>query len=1350
MLNLARPTLWVPAFEQLHTLNPQMPVGGAVLNFFLMTKWCPTRGLGPLQYADIMAVAPPIVNNLGQMPNLNEIRTFQQRHFVPPSQKHPVAQVGFILDISQHYCVVIFDYCRQSAHILGRHVTSETRPEISPQSNWEEWHGPSYWKRLAILHGWPHGDPSTVQVHEDPRFRLPRASNCDCGPIACSILEHFLDKGLSHHVDGSLQRPAIPCGHTTRLRIFEMVKLSCRHQWHHYLYLGGHLPDNWDPTDRISKTALETRMEVPQQMAHNHQVIVTQLATMLYNCPNCRPNLTRNTTSISSSGLAPGNGTQNDEGLDPDSEDHNPIRNLIWSDRMTDDLKQLLDSHSLTSGTHIRDTDTRPSRWRPFDPRFDQYWGGPTLESMRPIMDAGEIWSSSRNAWISALGSSMLFRDYGYRILPSFSQMFWLGPPVDTLNCIMSIGVSDTYDPSWQVSRWNHEGYSLSRCSLFPDDRTVVASDVRIMGASEMLLHANQLVSENAEIYETLFVYGAYPITNHRISLDLELDMDIPEEINISVDIDSYIWVTQDFRPSLSIGIYLAPVIEQNAPIHKHNHVYVDILVPQSAEDQGLHGAQRNEWWTKSVPLSSIPHVSFGVLSTANHTSNLLLCFPRMIHNRTNSSRRATRIPLDVIDLFWNEVVLPSISQEAPSSSLPYVDTTVHEIRYKSRKGGSSQPGSQRPKATPVSRVAFERIQKRMRTLVAGQAMLAPYGSFFFVLEGKGIKLWTKDGQDGRYDTPYQALKANFTNLDWDYMMDRNHGELYLDVGVSFNPTGQFVGLWRLDALKASFKKGGFRKGTTHHTSTLGRYGGIQAEMRQAHSRSSQICFRSAYQLCYEAIRPNNNEPKFVSDRDAYNLTEDYLKECKWTQEIYSAGPSRRAYGCRDEYRMSGQAALEVLPYLKERVGLWQLTLVTILLMYVNQAECFMQSRPILWIPSHVWFGLMGGRLEGLRRAQKTLKLEKPLNYGNKTSILCHLLRCLSSTPIVMDLHLQESLRRLDVARICDRDGMLFLYDMDEKIVSEDSADVRKIMGANAKSHRKTWTLPDPMTSSNDWPIGPQPSWKDVVKMIEDHPQLLMRHWVYDPIWDPGDSDVGLLFIQFTREFWLQLAMSHTTNSFADAAIINPRICNNLEEAMTCWSLDRINQWIISIQFQACSAGLEGDKPGRPHLSFVQRRTTFFPSEDSAPLQSSKWKTYWTEGYIARYHEMCSGLPEARLLHLHDRLDILFTNLQCLPDVNKPTAKSPGSTWTLASGHDSIKIVTNPCFYRIQRIGASKRTAKRPAVLKRPLDFRAAVMQMQGRDPRRNKPKNTKKTQIDRRSTKAKNARKPPNRRIKV
>ncbi|KAG1842328.1 hypothetical protein F4604DRAFT_1938881 [Suillus subluteus] len=678
-----------------------------------------------------------------------------------------------------------------------------------------------------------------------------------------------------------------------------------------------------------------------------------------------------------------------------------------------------------------------------------------------------------------------------------------------------------------------------------------------------------------------------------------------------------------------------------------------------------------------------------------------------MIHNRSNSSLKATRIPVDVIDLFWNEVVLPSISQEAPNSSLPYVDTTVHEIRYKSRKGGSGQSGSHRPKATPVSGVAFERIKKSMKTRVRDQAMLAPYGSFFFVLEGKGIKLWTKDGQNGRYNSPYEALKANFTNLDWDHMMDRNNGELYLDVGISFNPTGQFVGLWRLDALKASFQKGGFKKGAVHHTNTLGRYGGIQAEMLLAHARPSQICFRSAYQLCYEAIRPNNNQPKLISDRDAYHLTEAYLKECGWMHEIYSGGPSRRAYGCRDEYRMSGQAALEVLPYLKKQVGLQPSASPFMSLTNNDQAEAFMKSQPILWIPSKVWFGLMNSRLEGLRRAQKTLKVEKPLNYGIQTSILCHLLRSLTSTPIVMDLHLRQSLQSLDVERIRDRDGMLFLYDAQQTIIKEDNAEVHKIMGANVKSRPKTLTPSNPITSSDDWPIGPQPSWKDV------------------------GIESGLLFVQFTREFWLQLGGAQTTNDFMDAVTINPRICNNLQEAM------------------ACSAGLEGDKPGRPHLSFVQRRTTFFPHKDTPPPQSSKWKIYWTEGYIAHYHEMCSELSEAQLEHLHERLDILFSNLQCLPDANKPTAKSPGSTWTLASGQDSIKIVTNPCFYRIQKSWRQKEDCQEASCHQETPRFPHNHHEHAGTGSKEKKPEQ-RKPQVDRRSLKAKRARKPPTRQIKT
>ncbi|KAG1900831.1 uncharacterized protein F5891DRAFT_1188319 [Suillus fuscotomentosus] len=204
MLNLTRPTIWLSALEQLHTLNPQMHIGNAVLNFFLMTKWYPKHGQGPLKYADMVAVAPLLVNNMERMPNLKEIQTFQHRHFLPSSQEHPSSQVGFILTISQHHWVAIFDYSRQTAYILGHHITSMTPSAINSHSNWEKLYGPSYWKNLAMLHGWPHGDVAAVLVHEYSRFYLQHAQNCDCGAISCAILEHFLEEGLSYHLDGSL------------------------------------------------------------------------------------------------------------------------------------------------------------------------------------------------------------------------------------------------------------------------------------------------------------------------------------------------------------------------------------------------------------------------------------------------------------------------------------------------------------------------------------------------------------------------------------------------------------------------------------------------------------------------------------------------------------------------------------------------------------------------------------------------------------------------------------------------------------------------------------------------------------------------------------------------------------------------------------------------------------------------------------------------------------------------------------------------------------------------------------------------------------------------------------------
>ena len=117
-------------------------------------------------------------------------------------------------------------------------------------------------------------------------------------------------------------------------------------------------------------------------------------------------------------------------------------------------------------------------------------------------------------------------------------------------------------------------------------------------------------------------------------------------------------------------------------------------------------------------------------------------------------------------------------------------------------------------------------------------------GSFFFIVERKGIKLLIKHGQ-GVHVSSELALRNNLSCLDWDYMLDRNHGELIVDVGVSFTPIPKqaIIGLWRLDALEESYTAGGFNRGVVHHHSTLYNYGALQAKMPQDRALYTHVAF---------------------------------------------------------------------------------------------------------------------------------------------------------------------------------------------------------------------------------------------------------------------------------------------------------------------------------------------------------------------------------------------------------------------------------------------------------------------------------------------------------------------------
>lgn len=113
------------------------------------------------------------------------------------------------------------------------------------------------------------------------------------------------------------------------------------------------------------------------------------------------------------------------------------------------------------------------------------------------------------------------------------------------------------------------------------------------------------------------------------VCLDLELDH-VPltlNDLDVVVDIDSLIWVTRSLHFNTPLAVYLGPIIEDKAPMHRNNHVYVDILIPQSQEDADAIGGC-TKWLIRSFPLCGIPNTIFGALSNASGSMFVYICFP--------------------------------------------------------------------------------------------------------------------------------------------------------------------------------------------------------------------------------------------------------------------------------------------------------------------------------------------------------------------------------------------------------------------------------------------------------------------------------------------------------------------------------------------------------------------------------------------------------------------------------------------------------------------------------------------------------------------------------------------------
>lgn len=421
------------------------------------------------------------------------------------------------------------------------------------------------------------------------------------------------------------------------------------------------------------------------------------------------------------------------------------------------------------------------------------------------------------------------------------------------------------------------------------------------------------------------------------------------------------------------------------------------------------------------------------------------------------------------------------------------------------------------------------------------------------------------------------------------------------------------------------------------------------------------------------------------------------------------------------------------------------------------QAVEYLQSDPILWIPSKIWFELIRRRMREIQRTQIKIVKKNPPNLGILTGVLNHMLRSTTSTPIIYDFHIRESLALLEYRNVLETAGMFFLQDFDlssdtclEEVQQIDDVHVLALMGVNAKSQRDravarmvAWQSSE--SELEDYPIGRTPTWARLKAAMSNSPGLIMREWIFPSRLSNTQLSVERLFIMFTRQMWLML----TTEVIKG---IRP-YPNSLREAMKCWTITSIDDTLAAVTFEACNAGLQdntGVTPGRmgpKSRKFADRCSLFFPNPDAAHKSNPQWSVLWEQdGYIAEFHRMMETMEEGQRSSLKQGLREVFSDLHCLP-------ASGARVWT--QKNDSIIFIANPSFYRINCIGRggdsqrkaprSRRTMK---IIKGKRIFAADLMDSQPFDSDgnlRRKTERQKRRDIHKKITMAKrNKRVPP------
>jgi hypothetical protein len=573
--------------------------------------------------------------------------------------------------------------------------------------DWKSWNGKRIWMRVCRLFGWDEENLGKIRLCSVNWIQ----NGYDCGPIACQIVQNLLNHGLSLVAD--FQK--LPCCHALRKPMAETVNNLILVGFDRFDSLGENMikeimGDNWD-SDNWTGLMDTLRRALEINSGSKIRAVIDDIDKAMMKCRLCQdmmdeieergcpiPLPRKKLEDIKSDrarkllkGAKSMAALVNDaEGTDDEEEeeeeegegegDRKVKAPFVVSDWTEAQIGRFPRPKTLPVLPHLS---SLRGLNHPFDPHFDDYYNGPTLDALLTVppeimgYNPSLVYIANR-ALVNPLSS---YHDRGYRLLGSYAQNYNLGKPVMFKEHICPVGLPN---PPPSITDYHPERFGND---VIPGN----ANDYLVVGAEEILHMADGLQDD------TLLLTGKIESgVDEFMVVDLEIDRVDPEEIIYSCDIDSLIWITRNPKFIGPVGVYAWPMIRNKAPIWKNNHVRVELLYPQSEEDREAFGP-REEWLTKPWSLSNLPHLYFGTVSPGITSADILLFFPRMAHQDPHRHFWVNQIPKHIQDILWDRVISPALRSVLNKTQSVYFPVDRQHWRLKDGLGKNMNRTSQFP-----------------------------------------------------------------------------------------------------------------------------------------------------------------------------------------------------------------------------------------------------------------------------------------------------------------------------------------------------------------------------------------------------------------------------------------------------------------------------------------------------------------------------------------------------------------------------------------------------------------------------------------------------------------------------